>query len=232
MRYIISDIHGCLDEFLELLDKIGLSDSDHLYVLGDAIDRGEDPIGVMQMLMKMDNLTYLAGNHDMYLHHIVKRFGYGLRGLKGEEDKKVLQYWLDDGGLPTMLAFIRLPEHERERISGFIENASFYEQLEHDGIKFVLAHAGIYGFEEERPLEDYAPEDFIYGRTDYSSRLFKKEDTWLVTGHTPTPFIRDDNRPLAYKANGHIAVDCGCVYGGQLAAYCIETGETIYVAKK
>lgn len=22
---------------------------------------------------------------------------------------------------------------------------------------------------------------------------------------------------------------CGCVYGGKIAAYCIETGETIYV---
>ena len=32
-----------------------------------------------------------------------------------------------------------------------------------------------------------------------------------------------------FMENGHIAIDCGCVYGGRLAAYCIETGEVEYV---
>lgn len=53
-----------------------------------------------------------------------------------------------------------------------------------------------------------------------------------MTGHTPTPLIRSDKKPLAYKENGHIAIDCGCVFGGKLAAYCIETGETTYVDGK
>ena len=32
-----------------------------------------------------------------------------------------------------------------------------------------------------------------------------------------------------YEKNGHIAIDCGCVCGGRLAAYCIETGMATYV---
>lgn len=31
------------------------------------------------------------------------------------------------------------------------------------------------------------------------------------------------------KINNWLAIDCGCVYGGKLAAYCIETGEVEYV---
>ena len=46
MRYIISDIHGCYNEYMELLQKINFSDTDELYVLGDAIDRGPEPIRV------------------------------------------------------------------------------------------------------------------------------------------------------------------------------------------
>ena len=53
-----------------------------------------------------------------------------------------------------------------------------------------------------------------------------------MTGHTPTFLIREDKLPLVYKGNGHIAVDCGCVYGGNLAAYCLDNGKVKYVIKK
>ena len=49
-----------------------------------------------------------------------------------------------------------------------------------------------------------------------------------MTGHTPTPCIREDGKPEVYIGNGHIAMDCGCVFGGRLAAYCFETEEVIY----
>ena len=38
--YVIADIHGEYNMFLELLDKIGLKPTDTLYILGDVIDRG------------------------------------------------------------------------------------------------------------------------------------------------------------------------------------------------
>ena len=38
--YVIGDIHGCYDEFMQMLDKIALSDSDRLLMVGDYIDRG------------------------------------------------------------------------------------------------------------------------------------------------------------------------------------------------
>ena len=42
--YVISDIHGEYERFMELLEEIELKDTDTLYVLGDVLDRGEHPI--------------------------------------------------------------------------------------------------------------------------------------------------------------------------------------------
>ena len=44
--YVISDIHGEYERFMELLEEIELKDTDTLYVLGDVLDRGEHPINV------------------------------------------------------------------------------------------------------------------------------------------------------------------------------------------
>ena len=64
MRYLISDIHGCYEEYKELLDQIRFSDGDELFILGDAMDRGPQPIRVMQDIMFRSNVTYIIGNHD------------------------------------------------------------------------------------------------------------------------------------------------------------------------
>ena len=55
MRYIMSDIHGCYEPYQALLDKIHFSDQDELYVLGDAMDRGPEPMKVIQDLMMRPN---------------------------------------------------------------------------------------------------------------------------------------------------------------------------------
>ena len=44
--YVISDIHGQYNMFIELLDKIDLKDTDTLYILGDVL------------------FTCLVGNHE------------------------------------------------------------------------------------------------------------------------------------------------------------------------
>ena len=64
MVYVISDIHGCYDEYIELLKKINFCDEDELYILGDVVDRGAEPIKVLQDMMLRANVYPILGNHD------------------------------------------------------------------------------------------------------------------------------------------------------------------------
>ena len=64
MIYVVSDIHGHLDKFKALLDMINFNDDDFMYILGDVLDRGNDPIGLLRFIMDKSNMELLMGNHE------------------------------------------------------------------------------------------------------------------------------------------------------------------------
>lgn len=239
MRYLISDIHGCYNEYKALLSKINFTDDDELYILGDAMDRGPEPIKVILDLMARPNVTYIVGNHDYMMLLAVKRLCVEVTEENCEsyltsDDLMNYHFWTTDGGMVTAEQFRQLTREQQLDIIDYLENAPLYEileQEENEKVKqFVLVHAGIKDFDESKRLEEYKLLDFLFERADYGRRYFQDQNKYLVTGHTPTVFMRKDKKPLIYQENGHIAIDCGCVFGGQLAAYCIETGEEWYVA--
>lgn len=234
MRYIISDIHGCYDSYKALLKKINFSREDELYVLGDVVDRGPEPIRILQDMMRRPNVKLILGNHDFVMYTLLKRLAVEITAENCEsyltqEDIFDYQLWMLDGGQVTAKQFAKLPSGEREDILDYIADASLYEVLEQGEKKYILVHAGIAGFEPGKALEEYDLYAFLEERADYGRRYFPEENTYLVTGHTPTALIPGWNRPEVYRRNGHIALDCACVAGGKLAAYCIETEEVIYV---
>lgn len=229
MRYVISDIHGCKKEYIQLLDTIQFSDQDHLYILGDVLDRGFDPIDVLQDIMERKNVTFILGNHEYLFWYFIKKLGFELSNFQSEDEKCDFRLWIKDGGLPTLDGFLDLPATMKKQIFEFISNAKAYEVLENEGKKYILVHAGITEFKKEKSLDQYQCLDFIYDRINYSKRYYEDKNTFIISGHTPTPFLGTDRKPKVFMQNGHIAIDCGCVYGGKLAAYCIETGGVVYV---
>ena len=48
--YVMSDIHGCYDEFMQMLDLISFSDYDELWIVGDVCDRGPKSMELLQKL--------------------------------------------------------------------------------------------------------------------------------------------------------------------------------------
>lgn len=70
--YVISDIHGQYDMFMDLLDKIKFGNSDSLYVIGDILDRGPHPVKTLRKLMKMPNAICLMGNHELMALNCLK----------------------------------------------------------------------------------------------------------------------------------------------------------------
>lgn len=237
MQYIISDIHGCYEEYRELLAKINFSQNDKLYILGDAMDRGPEPIKVIHDIMMRPNVTYIIGNHDFIMLKLMKKLAVEITEdnfAHHLSDNDILDYnlWMQDGGGVTSRQFAALSRVEQQDILEYLEDALVYEVLEDKGRRFVLVHAGIRNFREDKELYQYDFYDFIFGRPDYSKRYYRDDKIYVVTGHTPTFFINSNRKTDVYQGNGHIAIDCGCVFGGKLAAYCVETGEVTYVKSR
>lgn len=65
--YVTSDAHGHVRALDEVLSKISLTSDDTLYVLGDMIDRGSDPVGVINLVRSLPNARVLKGNHEQIM---------------------------------------------------------------------------------------------------------------------------------------------------------------------
>ncbi len=234
-HFVIADIHGCYLEYKHLLEKINLSSEDTVIILGDCIDRGEEPIKVLKDIMNRPNFIHILGNHEIMMMTAIRPLmqeitNESVHSLEGKDDLYFsFGDWMNNGGDTTLQQFSALERWEQEDILCYLEECSAYETIEHNGNLYILAHAGLNNFSADKELDEYTVGDFVWARTDYKRQYFPSGKIFLVTGHTPVQYIRKDKQPIVYTENNHIAIDCGCVFGGRLAAYCIETGKTIYV---
>ena len=233
--YIISDIHGQYDMFTELLEKIGFSQEDKLFILGDIIDRGPGPIRTMQKIMGMPNVSCIKGNHEVMaqdcLEYYIKE-DHDHPFLAMEEDllNKIL-LWKRNGCNTTLDEFFQLSSKEKKSIVGFIRNMPTYQRVSVSGKEYLLVHGGLGGFSPEKQMEEYSLNELVWERPDYSFQYYP--DVYVVTGHTPTQIISINPNPgYIFKCNNNIAIDCGCcLEGGRLAAIRLEDGQEFYSDK-
>lgn len=234
MIYVVADIHGCREAFHKLLESIHFSDEDELYVLGDMIDRGEDSIGLLLDLMGYSNIYPLMGNHEYMALNVLDRLDSEisdeLLDNLTERDLIAYNFWMENGGDSTLKQYLRLDYDTRRDILDYLHECSLCEVVEVGNKQFVLVHAGFFPFDEKKSLGKYKDYELLFTSPDYDKRYFS--DAFLVTGHTPTMAINDDHSARVFKKNGHIAIDCGCVFGGKLAAYCLDTGKEFYIEKR
>ncbi len=235
MRYLVSDIHGCYEQYRRLLEKIRFSEKDELYVLGDVVDRGPEPIRVLQDMMRRPNVIFILGNHDFIMYTLMKKLSVEITEDNYDTylTKEILldyNLWLQDGGQVTAEQFRKLSYSEKMDVLDYIAGASLYEVIAHENKEYRLVHAGLGNFSPEKDMDEYELYELLEERADYSKRYYPNEAIYLVTGHTPTVLIDGWGKPEVYRKNGHIALDCACVAGGRLAAFCVETEEEFYVS--
>ena len=65
--FIVGDVQGCYQELEELLTKCGFEKgNDHLWLVGDLINRGPENVAVLDWIINTPNVTSVLGNHDLH----------------------------------------------------------------------------------------------------------------------------------------------------------------------
>lgn len=194
----IGDIHGCHQEFGDLLDRLALTREDRLVLLGDLVNRGPDSCRVIDLAREHRALA-LLGNHELRL---LKYRRNGDRKSVKETDLATFEMLRPDDW--TYLEAMPLTFEEPE-------------------LNTVFVHGGFLPGEpwQRQPAEVVTRIQVIDREGRPAKRADQPDappwaDLWsgppmVVYGHTP--------RPEIYKLKWSLGIDTGCVLGGHLTAY-------------
>lgn len=237
MIYVMSDIHGCYALFRKMCETIGFTEEDDLYILGDFIDRGEEPIRLLLDCMDRINVYPLLGNHEAFMLNCVvglppeARFE-NVTDYYTDEGFRFYSAWIQSGGAKTLAQFLELPAERREELLAYMREFRPYEELTMpDGRRFVLTHSGIEDFDESIPISEYPPVALLDARPRQNDRFY--DDRMLIFGHTPTlTYPQMHGKAEVLFTDTYINIDCGAVYreaGGKLACLRLDDMKVFYV---
>ena len=195
--FAIGDIHGCFDSLKELIEeKIQLTKSDKLVLLGDYIDRGPKSKEVIDYIIELQgngfDIITLSGNHEQML-------------LDAFNEKELVALWKMNGGSETLKSFgINTITNLQINYLGFFKGLKLYFEFEN----YLFVHAG-FNDEIEDPFEDTY--HMIWKcRQKYTHPRLK--DKTIVHGHNAISRAICDER---IKNNDSVInLDTGCVYTG------------------
>jgi len=238
MKYVISDIHGMWDKYQSMLQRIGFSAEDELYILGDVIDRGADGIKILLDMAARPNVIALKGNHE---DMAIRALPCILRTIMCPENEAVLteeevdaiEVWFHNGGELSLADFLCLDSEQAQTVWDYLLSMPLYREIEVGNQKFVLLHGGLENFSPDRALEDYSPDEILWCRPEPDTVYYS--DKYVVIGHTPTQrMYADAGIPIfegkIFRSDSFIDIDCGCVYrGGRLGCFCLDTMSEFYV---
>lgn len=231
MIYVMSDLHGRYKEFMDMLKMINFTDKDNLYILGDVVDRRKNGIKILKYIMDKDNIELLRGNHEKMM---IDSIFIKENNLKDEDSNIKYYQWIKNGGYVTFEEYQDEDWRTREKIIKYIENLADFKEIEVNGQRFLLIHAGIYipeGYKvpKELSLETILKMNLeknihLWIREDFLDVFEYIEDYKIIFGHTPTKYIPEfkgyitpkiDNKNLKrckenkiYIEENKIGIDC------------------------
>lgn len=199
-KYVTSDIHGCYDKFIQLLELIKFSDKDELYILGDIFDRGTQPIEILDYIILHKNIHLIKGNHEKFFEEFYESGDASL--------------WYYNGGNTTHEEIIKQPYYYADSLYTYIKKLPYIKVVD----KFILTHAGVYfpSNYKELTIDEFIglqEEEFcLWDRSNIGNGK-KFKDYTIIVGHSPVQSITNncDDVKILHR-NGTIYVDCGCVF--------------------
>lgn len=229
---IIGDVHGCREEFAELLQKVNyVVGQDDLISVGDLLDRGPDPVGTVALAMEK-KARLVAGNHEEK----------ALRWLRHEAKVKANPGYKNPmRAVPSerMAEWRALTEAQ----VSYIKNAPHMLRL---GSDWLAVHAG---FEPGCPLDKQKPdrvtrvrfvdaEGEMVAYSEGSLEQPKGTVYWSTKWRGPENVVyghavhsTTDPRIEVFEAEGHvgktIGIDTGCCFGGRLTAMILNGDEPL-----
>lgn len=208
MIYACADLHGNYPLWEKI--KEYLNDTDTLYTLGDAADRGPDGWKIIKEALADPRVVYIRGNHDQML----------LDCWRSEWRDNYL--WFMNGGYETFDAI--LADEKSEIYLMQLARTKFYHCYENkNGQKIHLSHAGFTLMEnDELPNR----EDLLWDREHIDDHCAwwpeENSNDYVVHGHTgcvssvfkrrscaaPEDTIFNDSKTVCRYVYGHkICID-------------------------
>jgi len=223
---IIGDVHGCYDEMIELLEKLGYKKGDEdLYLhpdgrkflsIGDVMSRGPESLKSMMFFYRhvQQGLAYMIDSNHGWK---IARWLDGRKVTLSHGDEKVEQEFLkyeDTFGAEAA-------EEWKSKLKDFLLQAPSHYILKKNGIPTVVcAHAGIkdeYIGKQSQDVSDFCR----YGDTDgFDEKGKPVRKDWFI-GHSTSQLIvwGHDPKPQPLKINNSLNIDQGVVFGGKLTAF-------------
>lgn len=214
-------------------DKLHLTPSDDLYLLGDFVDRGPNSLGVLDYVMKLKSAGYkvhcIKGNHEEMM-------------VNAFDDSSEVEMWLYNGGRETMRSFgAQAVTDIPERYIEFMDSFDYFVEVDN----YILVHAGL-NFKGQ--TKDAQGEGFLWRLNnplkDRKSMLWLRwwyEDidwNWLrdrviVHGHTPIEKSEIEDMVSLLDQDQVLDIDNGCFAKyraglGNLCAFDLNSKELIF----
>lgn len=217
----VGDIHGCLEEFDELLKKIQYNKEQmRLVLLGDLMDRGPDPVGCVRRARELD-VECIMGNHEekhlRWHKHEKKRLDTGkpnpMKRMAPAEaeanDSLSDQDWTWLKSLPLKLRF----NEKWWAIHGGCEpRYSLENQNEKQIVRCRFVDQN--GVAKALNPDKSQPEGTVYW-----SEVWRGPES-IVYGHCVHDLVnpRRDYKPYERGEPQCLGIDTGCCFGGHLTA--------------
>ena len=222
---VISDIHGCLNEFNKLIDKVDLTKEDKLVILGDVIDRGpsniETAFKIMELKRNEYNIINIMGNHEeMFLHTI-----QACKSIEELWESKYFNILKSNGTLSTLIEYFNLNDQDKMKVRLELSGYRKYYKVDN----FLFTHAGVLPNVE---LKNQTTDDLMWIREGFIDEEIHGLPYTVIFGHTPTRQLHSDGEDKIWYGEDKIGIDCACVFGGNLACLDLTNNKEYYVGRE